>query len=73
MTYAARPGCVLRSALVTFGVLFLPAAVWFAWHGYWGRSLTLLAVSAAFLWLGLSRREDSWISAIDALGDRPHD
>ena len=75
MSYLARPGCVLRSALVTFGIVFLPTAIWFAhtsWHRYWGRSLTLLVVSAAFLWLGLSRREDSWLSAIDELSvDRP--
>lgn len=76
MSYLARPGCVLRSALVTFGALFLPMAIWFAymnWHRYWDRSLILFAVSTAFLWLGLSRREDSWMSAIDELsGDRPH-
>jgi hypothetical protein len=66
-----RPGCVLRSALVLFGVLFLPMAAWFAyvnWHRYWRDSLALLIIGIVFLRLGLSRNEDSWISTIDDLG-----
>jgi hypothetical protein len=73
MTYLARPGCVLRSALVSFGLLFLPMSIWFGhrdWHRYWGRSLVLLIVSAAFLWVALSRRPESWVSVIDDLDSR---
>lgn len=75
MAKMARPGCLVRSALVTFGLSFIPMALWFAFakeHRYWGRSIVLLVASIVFLWLGLSRREDSWITMIDELdpGDR---
>ncbi len=66
-----RPGCVVRSALVTFGLLFLPLAIWFAWANwrrYAGDAMALVVVSVVFLRLGLSRDDDSWISAIDDLG-----
>jgi hypothetical protein len=70
-----RPGCLVRSALVTFALVFIPTAVWFAFakeHRYVGRAIVLLIASVVFLWLGLSRREDSWITMIDELdpGDR---
>lgn len=71
MTYLARPGCVLRSALISFGLLFLPLSIWFVyrdWQRYWGKSVALLLASAVFLWFGLSRRDDSWVSRIDDLG-----
>jgi hypothetical protein len=60
---------------VAFGLVFLPTALWFAFareHRYLGRSIVLLIASVVFLWLGLSRREDSWITMIDELdaGDR---
>ena len=66
---------MLRSALVAFGLLFLPMAVLFAyksWERYWLRSVVLFVVSIVFLWLGLSRNENSWVSMIDDLdaGDR---
>lgn len=75
MAKIARPGCMLRSALVAFGLLFLPMAVLFAyksWERYWLRSVVLFVVSIVFLWLGLSRNENSWVSMIDDLdaGDR---
>ena len=75
MAKVARPGCMLRSALVAFGLLFLPMAVLFAyksWERYWLRSIVLLVVSVVFLWLGLSRNENSWVAMIDDLdaGDR---
>ena len=73
MTRLPRPGCLLRSALVLFGVLFLPMAVWFAyasWHRYWLDSLALLIIGVVFLRLGLSRDEDSWMSTIDDLGSK---
>jgi hypothetical protein len=75
MAKVARPGCMLRSALVAFGLLFLPMAVLFAyksWERYWLRSIVLLVVSIVFLWLGLSRNENSWVAMIDDLdaGDR---
>jgi MFS superfamily sulfate permease-like transporter len=61
---------MLRSALVMFGLLFLPMAILFAyksWPRYWIRSAVLLAVSIVFLWLGLSRSERSWVTIIDDL------
>ena len=66
-----RPGCLLRSMLVTLGGLFLPLALWFAyvnWHRYWGNALGLLIVGVVFLRIGLNRDEDSWLSTIDDLG-----
>jgi hypothetical protein len=68
----ARPGCLVRAALVSFGVLFLPLAVWFAWRRFWGQSIALFLVSGVFLKLGLSRDENSWIAAIDELGEHAH-
>ena len=41
-----RPGCVLRSALVSFGVLFLPMSIWFAytdWSRNWIKSIVIFA------------------------------
>ena len=75
MTKLPRPGCVLRSALVMFGLLFLPMAILFAyksWERYWLRSVVLFVVSIVFLWLGLSRNEHSWVTMVDDLdaGDR---
>lgn len=66
---------MLRSALVAFGLLFLPMAILFAyksWERYWLRSSILLVVSILFLWFGLSRNENSWVTMIDDLdaGDR---
>lgn len=66
---------MLRSALVVFGLLFLPMALLFAyksWERYWLRSIVLLVVSIVFLWLGLSRSENSWVTMVDDLdaGDR---
>lgn len=66
-----RPGCVLRSALVSFGLLFLPMACWFAYsnfHRYWIDALALFVISVVFLRWGLTRDEDSWMSVIDDLG-----
>ncbi|HEY4131550.1 MAG TPA: hypothetical protein VGM50_13105 [Gemmatimonadaceae bacterium] len=65
-----RPGRVLRAALVIFGVLFLPMACWFAYvdfRRYWINSLALFIIGIAFLRWGLTRDEDSWVSAIDDL------
>jgi hypothetical protein len=75
MAKLPRPGCVLRTALVSFGLMFLPMAILFAyknWSRYWGRVVVLGAVSIAFLWLGLSRNERSWVTMVDDLdaGDR---
>jgi hypothetical protein len=69
-----RPGCVLRAALISFGVLFLPLGLWFAYRSvtrYWGQALVLLIVSVVFLRLGFSKDEDSWMAAIDELGETP--
>jgi hypothetical protein len=75
MAKIARPGCMLRSALVVFGLLFLPMSILFAykdWERYWIRSSILFVVSMVFLWWGLSRNENSWVTMIDDLdaGDR---
>ena len=67
-----RPGCVLRSALVVFGIMFLPMSIWFAyvnWRRNWGNALALLSISMLFLRMGLSRDENSWIASIDELDD----
>jgi hypothetical protein len=67
-----RPGCVLRAALVTFGLLFLPMSIWFAYANIrrnWPNALALLAISLIFLKWGVARDADSWMSAIDDLGD----
>lgn len=66
-----RPGCVIRSALVIFALLFLPMAIWFAyasWRTYWGESLVLMSISILFLRLAFARGEDSFLAAIDELG-----
>lgn len=66
-----RPGCLVRSALVLFAMLFLPMAIFFLyrdWRRYWFESTVLIFVSVVFLAAGLNRDEDSWISAIDDLG-----
>ena len=70
MAESSGPGCVLRASLVTFGLMFLPAAFWFAHRGlskYWPQSLVLFVISVAFLRLGFSRRENSWIALMDDL------
>jgi hypothetical protein len=46
--------------------------LWFAWRDigrYWGEALALLVVGGVFLRIGISRDEDSWIAAIDELGE----
>ena len=70
MARLPRPGCVLRTSLVLFGLLFLPMAIFFAyesWTRYWGRATVLGVVSVVFLWLGLSRNENSWVTMVDDL------
>lgn len=65
-----RPGCVVRGALVTLAVLFLPLACWFAYANfsrYWVDSLALFAIAVLFLRWALDRSDDSWLSAIDEL------
>lgn len=55
-----------------FAVLFLPLAIWFAYANfrrYWGESLVLISVSLLFLRLAFSRDDDSWLAAIDELGE----
>lgn len=67
---ASGTGCLLRATLVTFGVLFLPMAAWFAHRGvarYWLESLALLMIGLLFLRLGLSKKDNSWLSLIDDL------
>lgn len=66
-----RPGCILRAALVLFGLLFLPMACWFAYtdfHRYKIDAIALFIISIAFLKWGLSRDENSWTAMIDELG-----
>lgn len=66
-----RPGCIVRTALVMFGLLFLPMAILFLyrdWRHRWPESLVLIMVSIAFIAAAFNRDENSWISAIDELG-----
>jgi hypothetical protein len=63
-----RPGCVLRTILVVFGIIFLPMAIWFFWKMYWGSGIAVFVLSAISLKLGLTRDADSWMSMIDELG-----
>ena len=68
-----RPGCILRSALVLFGLLFLPMAFWFAYANfrrYWIDATALFVIAVVFLRWGLTRNEDSWMATIDDLGDK---
>lgn len=70
MAASSGPGCLLRAALVCFGLLFLPAAAWFAHRGitqYWLQVIVLAAVGVAFLRLGLSKNENSWVALLDDL------
>ena len=66
-----RPGCVVRSALVVFGLVFLPMAVIFLyrdWSHRWPESVILIFVSVVFLRAAFNRDDESWLSAIDELG-----
>lgn len=66
MASRLRPGCLVRSTLALFGVLFLPLAIWFAhsnWRRYWFHSAGLALVGAVFLWLALGR--SPFIDALD--------
>jgi len=68
-----RPGCVVRSALIIFALLFLPLGCWFAYANfrrYWPDALSLIVISVVFLWWALDPRDDSWIASIDELGPR---
>jgi len=62
-----RPGLVVRGALVTFGAIFAPLAVWFAWKRFWIDAVVLGVIAGWFLKTGLSRDDNSWIAAIDEL------
>ena len=68
MSRRFNPGCLLRSALAVFGVIFLPFTIWFLVHGRWAQGIVLLAVSVFFLRMAFDRSEDSWITAVDDLG-----
>jgi len=70
MSQRFRPGCVLRSSLAFFGVIFLPFAGWFLvrdWRRYWQNSLGILVVSILLLWLAFDHSPDSVIAAVDDL------
>jgi hypothetical protein len=70
MPPASGTGCLLRATLVMFGLLFLPMAVWFAHRGfsrYWLEATALALVGLLFLRLGLSKKDNSWLSLIDDL------
>jgi hypothetical protein len=70
-----NPGCLLRSTLAVCGIVFLPFSVWFlrSWiqsSANWRQGLqgiALIAVSIVFLRLAFTRKDNSWISAIDDL------
>jgi len=53
-----------------FGLLFLPMGVWFAHRGfsrYWLEASVLVIIGILFLRLGLSKKDNSWVSLIDDL------
>ena len=64
------PGCLVRSTLAIFGIIFLPFAIWFLYHD-WQRNLVqalvLVLVSIWFLRLAYDRSDESPLSAIDDL------
>ena len=70
-----KPGCLLRSTLAICGVVFLPISIWFLHNWFRHREqwlqavqgLVLIFVSVAFLRLAFTRKEGSWISAVDDL------
>ena len=73
MTKTLSPGCLLRSTLAVFGIFFLPFAIWFVyrdWVRNWPQSLILVVVSIWFLRLAFTKDDDSWISAVDDLGEK---
>jgi len=70
MARTSSTGCLLRATLVMFGLLFLPMAVWFAHRGfsrYWLEASALAIIGLMFLRLGLSKKDNSWLSLIDDL------
>jgi hypothetical protein len=70
MARTSSTGCLLRATLVLFGLLFLPMAFWFAHRGfsrYWLQTSALLVIGIVFLRLGLSKKDNSWLSLIDDL------
>ena len=70
MPPTSSTGCLLRATLVMFGLLFLPMAGWFVHRGfarYWLEASALTIVGLVFLRLGLSKKDNSWLSLIDDL------
>lgn len=70
MARTSSTGCLLRATLVMFGILFLPMAAWFAHRGlsrYWLQASALVVIGLVFLRLGLSKKDNSWLSLIDDL------
>jgi hypothetical protein len=65
----ARPGKILRGSLILFGVLFVPFATMLLLGHRWAQAVVLFGVSAWFLKLGFTKREDSWMALIDDLDD----
>ena len=61
------PGCLVRSTLAVFGVVFVPMAIWFAHRRHWLEALVLAIVSVLFLRWAFDRSEDSLLTAIDDL------
>lgn len=69
-----RPGCILRSTLAFFGIVFVPIAVFFLVTRRNVRDgVILLVISAVFLALAFDRREHAWLSSIDDLGGNAGD
>lgn len=64
-----RPGCIVRSSLALFGIMFLPLTVWFGFgrrHHYWNESIGLFVAAAFFLYLAV-KRDSALLAAIDDL------
>ena len=66
-----KPGCLVRSSLAVFGVLFFPMALWFAFRRLWLEAFVLGVISILFMRLAFDRSDDSWLSAVDDLEGPP--
>jgi len=61
------PGCLVRSSLAVFGVIFVPIAIMFVVRGHWLEAFVLAVISVLLLRWAFDRREESWLKSIDDL------
>jgi hypothetical protein len=69
-----KPGCLVRSTLAVFGVIFLPAGAWMLYVSpgtRWPEALVLLSLSALAIRFAVAR-DSALLAAVDRLGgDEP--